>query len=373
MGRTSAASAPLNPLRLSGTALPPPLLLMAKLVVLIFFVTNELPQLPDHFLPFVPAFDDLGSPAVFRRVLQVIAVVAAVPLFFNRTVRSSCLVVGAVISIGMLSDRLYFSNNRMFTALILLFTGLYEPGTRALLVRAQVVLLYFSAGLNKLLDADWRSGRFMDSWALATDNYELYSRVRSLLPGDAFPKLLAWSVIVLELGLVVGFLWRRILPAAVWFGVLNHTGILVATGRPFGMFYYVALASYLAFADWPLSERTVRYCHPRASPLARAVRALERLDLERVFGWRRADESGVSVEIEGRRWGGAAALWLILLHNPFTYVVYALVVSLPFLSSLRGAAALAFLLFLLPLLAPLGRTLRGLLADRRRPSTMASA
>jgi hypothetical protein len=211
----------------------------------------------------------------------------------------------------------------------------------------------------------------LESWALVTDNEELYSVVRSLVPGAMVPRLLAWSVIVLELALAAGFLWRASVPAAVWLGALNHTGVLVVTGRPFGMFYYVALASYLAFVPWPLSPRTVAYGDPTASLAARAARALERLDLERVFRWRRAAGPGVAVEMEGRRWRGPAALWLVMLHNPFTYIVYALLVTLPFLASLRRAAALAFLLFLLPLLAPLARNVRELAG--RRPTTTARA
>ena len=59
-----------NPLRCSGTVLPTNLLLMAKLIALCLLLTNHVRQIPDPWLPFVPAFDWIGAPAAFQRGLQ---------------------------------------------------------------------------------------------------------------------------------------------------------------------------------------------------------------------------------------------------------------------------------------------------------------
>ena len=180
--RAPAATTSLNPLKVSGTTLPPNLLLMAKLVTLYFLLTGQWQRLPDHFLPFLPLFDHAGPPILFRGTLQVVFLAAAVSLFVNSHVRTCCLLLGAVILVGILSSRPYFENNRMFTGCILFLAGLYQPGQKAWLIRYQVVLLYFAAGLNKILDADWRSGRFFKQATTLSEHHALHARVSSLLP-----------------------------------------------------------------------------------------------------------------------------------------------------------------------------------------------
>ena len=49
-----------------GTAMPPNLLLAAKLVVLAFLATGQLGGLPDHFLPFLGFFRHLDTAAWMR-------------------------------------------------------------------------------------------------------------------------------------------------------------------------------------------------------------------------------------------------------------------------------------------------------------------
>src|SRR5207247_4597316 len=97
-------------------------------------------------------------------------------------VRASCLALGAVILIGVVSSKAYYGNNKTFCGLILFLTGLYEPGAEPWLLRAQFALVYFGAGLNKLLDADWRSGSFMEDWATVRLKQGAYIAVASWLP-----------------------------------------------------------------------------------------------------------------------------------------------------------------------------------------------
>jgi len=160
-----ALSAPtLNPLRCGGTALPTNLLLMAKLIALCLLLTNHVRLLPDPFLPFVPLIDRIGAPATFQFVLQMVFIASAIALLFNRWVRASCLLLGGSILIGVISSKAYYGNNKTFCGLILFLTGLYEPGREPWLLRIQFAIVYFGAGLNKLLDPDWQSGVFMEHW-----------------------------------------------------------------------------------------------------------------------------------------------------------------------------------------------------------------
>src|ERR1700694_6304747 len=83
-----------NPLRCGGTVLPTNLLLMAKLIALCLLLTNHVRQIPDPWLPFVPVFDWIGAPAAFQRVLQVVFVISAIALLFNRRVGRFCPALG---------------------------------------------------------------------------------------------------------------------------------------------------------------------------------------------------------------------------------------------------------------------------------------
>ena len=202
----NAVTASWNPLRCGGTALPTNLLLMAKLIALCLLLTNHVRLIPDPFLPFVPAFDWIGAPAAFQTALQVAFVAAAVALLLNRWVRASCLALGGVILIGVVSSKAYYGNNKTFCGLILFLTGLYEPGSEPWLLRAQFALVYFGAGLNKLLDADWRSGLFMENWATARLKHGAYIAVASSMPPMLLAKLMCWGTVVTELGMSAAFL-----------------------------------------------------------------------------------------------------------------------------------------------------------------------
>jgi hypothetical protein len=210
---------PWNPLRISGTAMAPNLLLACKLIVIAFVVNGQVSRLPGHFLPFFAVLDQVGSRAAFHHALQAVFVIAAAALLFNRVPHLAATVAGGTILLGTLSSRVYFENNTEYTGLILLLAGLSLHDTRARLLRYQVVLLYAAAALNKVLDADWRSGQFFQNWAAVTSLHATYHHIASHLPDLVLAKLMAWSAICTEIVLAVGFGIRRMFPYAAWLAV----------------------------------------------------------------------------------------------------------------------------------------------------------
>jgi hypothetical protein len=69
-------------------------------------------------------------------------------------------------------------------------------------------------------------------------------------------------------------------------GVAYHTALVLATGRTFGMFWFAALASYLAFVDWS----------PRP-------------------------------DVSSSRWGPAVSFVYDQLRNPLAYIAVVLLVA----------------------------------------------
>jgi hypothetical protein len=347
-----------EPLRISGTELPDNVLLMAKVITLAFIATGQFRLFSWHFLPFLRVFDDLGTPAVFHWTLVTVFLAAAAALFYNQHVRICCFVLGGVILISLLSSRAYFENNRTYCACLLILAGLCNRGQSPWPIRLQVVLVYFGAALNKLMEPDWRSGQFFAYWFGGIHHPDLWARVTAFIPATPLAQLVCWATIITELVLVAGFLVPRWYSWSIWLGAAYHTTLLLLMNSTFGMFYYAMLASYLAFIDWPTLPLEVRYDEAKA-PWSRL---LERLDTAGIFEWntltpKEALERGshdLVVVDRGKSYRGFVALKRVLLFTPLTYFCYVILLGRQphFFQYHRWAAAGVLALFT-PFLAPL--------------------
>jgi predicted DCC family thiol-disulfide oxidoreductase YuxK len=336
----SRRSSSLNPFSITGTDLPPNLLLMVKVIAICFLLSGQWAELPVHFLPFVSLLDRIGSPQTFRHVLQLLFAGASVALLLNRRVRTCCIVLGLVILVAMFSSRTYYGNNRLFTGLIFFLTGLYEPGHSPWMVRLQVSLVYLGAGLNKITDPDWRSGQFFQHWIISIHHQNLYAHVAALFPPMMLSRAMGCITFTTELFLAVALLtrWYRY---AIWVGICFHTALLVLTGRTFGMFYYAMLASYLAFVCWPKEPLTVLY-DAACGFCSRTQLRLRKLDFDNTFRWLPFQDSKLNyltneeklrkrlhLVYKDRLYDGFSAFRMVTLYNTVWYFVVAVCLSLP--------------------------------------------
>lgn len=325
-----------NPLNIHGTAMRPNILLMAKLVTLCFLLDGQLGELSDHLVPFVDAFRHLGSPTAFQRVLQVVFLLAALSLFGNRYVRVASGTLGAVILIGIAASMKYYENNRLYTGLILVLAGLEDPRDESWLLRWQIVLLYFAAALNKVLTADWRDGHFFESW-YGYFHASIYRQISTPFPHRVLGALVGWTTILTEFLLALGFTRRRMVPLVMMVGVAYHSALVLTMNRTFGMFWYSALLSYLAFVNWPTEPPVVRW--GQAGWLARAGRGLQRSDLTGAFRWQPTGSSGLEMLSGQTVHCGGSALVRVTLYNPVSYFTLSAVAA-ALHSSPRGPAVL---------------------------------
>jgi hypothetical protein len=338
-------------------------LLMAKLVTLCFLLT-QWRNLPRPFLPFIPIFDRIGSPAAVQKVLKATFLVPATLLLCNRYVRPCCVVLGALVGFSVLSSRTYFGNNRTFTACLLFLAGLHRRGQSPWLIRYQVVLVYLGAGLNKLLDPDWRSGQFFETWTSPVPHHRLLRRYLPLRP-LLVSRLMSWLVIVVELFLALGFSYKRLSPVALWTGVLYHTALLVDVGSTFNMFYFAMLSAYLAFVEWPSKAVTLEYA-PSLGALARALALHHRLDPGYPLRLRpRPDARGtLAITVDSRRYRGWSAITALILFSPVSYLVYAVLLSLLQPGRAIRWVALATVTVFSPLFGVVANRLLGVLSRR---------
>jgi hypothetical protein len=309
----------LNPFAVRGTSLPPNVLLAAKLVTLVF-VIQGLWRLTDPYLPFIGFLDDLASPEAFQRTLQVVWLLAAATLFLNRFVQLSCVVLGSTILLALLSSSAYFTNNGTFTALLLIFIGLSDRTTVSTIIRAQLVVLYFWAGLNKLLDENWRSGAFFETWSSLQGYGGVYRTIASHLPPMLLSTVLSWVVIATELFLAVAFAIRRLVLPGILLLIVYHSSLLFLTGSTFTMFWFALLAACLALVEWPARHPSVHYGVD--GHLGRLSRLLRKLDLGHSFVWDREEGSKLRVVIGEQVFSGHDALARVLLYHPTLYFIF---------------------------------------------------
>jgi len=319
----------LNPFRSTGTSLPGNLLLMAKLMVGCLLVMRYVQKIPEPFLPLLPLFESFPWPRVFQRTLQIAFCLAALGIFFNRSVRVSCLVAGLVFLIGPLSARATYTNGKFFCACMLILIGLYHARHSVWLLRAQFVVMYFGSGLNKLLIADWRSGQFMDHWLGNVWKSDVYLTAAPWFPPLMLGALLGWGTILTELGLVAGLSFPRLYRGAIWTAVFLHASSVLLSGYDFGIFYSALLASLLVFVDWPAPASVTVHYSPSRRLHAFWKRASDRIHFDGLFTWQPDSPAAARLELQGKTYVGLGALNVWLLLNPAFHATVALLLVLP--------------------------------------------
>jgi len=238
-----------NPLSLEGTALPPSLLLMAKLVFVVLLVKGYgTSAMPARRVAFFAFLERLGPEAWWRPALAGAFALGAVLVLANLRPRLGCLLGGLAQVLATLGDAGSYANSRLYPGCILVLLGLWDGRWGTFALRAQVFLLYLGAGLNKLLDPDWRDGRCFEFWMREIQGVEWYGTLADRLPAMALSTVMGLAVIAGEVAIVVALLRRRWWPAAFLVALVFHVGAFLLTGEDFGAFLYVSLLSFLAFA-----------------------------------------------------------------------------------------------------------------------------
>ena len=328
-----------NPLKCAGADLPVNLTVMVKVLAIALLFTNHVRILPDPWLPFIP-FLDVIPPALFQRALQIVFMISALSILFNRRVRMSSLVLGATMLLAIVSSKAYYGNNKTFCGLMLLLAGLYKPAAPPF-IRWQLAITYFGAGLNKLLDTDWQTGIFFENWAVHRLHQPWYIAVDSILPPMLLAHIMCWTTIITELGVVPCILIPSLAYWAILCNVLFQSSLLLFTGTTFTLFFYSMCAASFGFVTWPDSAVRVTY-DPQRTIANRARRMLELWDVDRRFQWQPIDvrptANWIQLQMPNKIVGGFSALRMIVLLNPVTYFV--MTAAIASLEEVPGSSAL---------------------------------
>ncbi len=301
------------------------------------------------WLPFIP-YIDLFPPVVFQRTLQIVFVISALAIVFNRRVQLSALALGATMLIAVVSSKAYYGNNKTLCGLMLFLAGLYQPGGPPFL-RWQLAITYFGAGLNKALDGDCQTGVFFENWAVNRLQQPWYIALDAILPTLVLARIVCWTTIVTELGTVPCLL----IPSLYYWGILANSffqsSLLLFTGTTFTLSFYSMTAASLAFVTWPNGPLPILY-DPSGKFGNRARKFFQPWDLDLLFVWAPYDPSvgakfgiggdgvknGLHLVTADKVYAGFEAVRMMVLLNPITY--FASAVAIAALGDLPGAAVL---------------------------------
>jgi hypothetical protein len=273
-----------NPFRLTGTALPPNVLLAGKMIVLCLALLGYPEKLPEIHLPMIRAFDLVPDRAAFRTAMIVVFYAGAVGLLLNRWVRASAFLAGFVFFLEPLVARAHFWYGNFFCAAMLLLMGLYREPIGIYLLRWQMVIMYLGSGLNKALQADWWSGRFFIH--LFGRGSPAYASLAERWGPEPTALFVSWTTIAIELTLAVCLAVPRLYRPGVWLALSFHLTTVLFAGGTFGIFVGTVLFSLLIFVDWPAEPGSLRAWRSERSPLGRILEGVSRrLDVDRLFDW----------------------------------------------------------------------------------------
>jgi len=345
-----------NPLRFDGTELPTELTILVKVLALVVLLVNHVRMLPDPWLPFVPGIDRL-PPILFQKTLQTVFVVAALAILFNRRVRLASLVLGTTMLLAVVSSKAYYGNNKAFCGLMFFLTGLHVPGRKPWTLQWQLGITYFGAGLNKLLDVDWLSGVFFQNWAVQRLHQPWYMALDAVLPRMALARLMCWTTIITELGVVPAIFIPRLQYWAICANILFQSGLLLFTGTTFTLFFYSMSAASLAFVTWPAGPVTALYDDD--SPFVNRLQKMLRFcDADARVNWMpRSGHTGdwLRLATEKRTYCNFRAFRMVVLLNPITYLAIAGLIAAagesPTAATYRRMVVALCLFFLMPPLA----------------------
>ena len=315
-----------EPFRIHGTDLPPNLLLIAKILLIGLLLKNYPSDLPDVFAPIVPIFEGIPAP-YWRLGLMLVLFVGGVCLMFNRAVRLCCLAIGAVFILATMSARTSFHNGTFFLGLVFVMIGLQERNKPPTLLAWQLGVMYFGAGLNKLLEPDWRSGQYFAHFLGTVKQSPIYVTGASSLPDGLLPLLLCWQVITMELAAGALFFIPRLRKMAVWLATGVHAGAAALVYADYGMYLAAVLSSYLLILEWP--HRLV-VAWPRAGAASFLVllhRLSHRDDPSVTYLMPPADN--LEIRADARVHTGFAAFWRLALWTPVLYALAMVAITLP--------------------------------------------
>ncbi len=239
-------------------------------------------------------------PETLYAVMLGAGVIAAVLLALGLFSRTASIVAAVVVASNLLSNGLFHQHNRgLFCIMTCLFTLM--PSGRAvaldakrhsewpklvplfplLLMRMESMVPYLASGISKLIDPDWWAGTV--TWARVEHQVPTLLELHfpawfiALVTDGRFHFLGAKVVVLTELFIALGLLFRRTRLSAIWVAIVFHLTIEVSADV--AVFGWLCLANTVLWVD-PATRRSQAIVPERWLRVVRGLDWLARLDVK---------------------------------------------------------------------------------------------
>ena len=261
-----------------------PLLFAARMLVIFLIWVRGMKHILPPFLPFIPGMEILREFAWVYTLLDWLYWVSLVAVFAGIRFQQFSIILGALVLFVILGAKPQFSNSFLFSGCLLFLIGVYRPGLEWVF-RVQIALLYLGAGINKLFDPDWLSGRYFEFFLSEVYVNPISRVLTSLFEVGVLGITLSWATIFIELTFGIWALVGRKTVLLFLLIQLFHLSMLVLTlGELSFIFYFLmSVGGYLILPWDELRGKKIRY-----SADSRFEDLLKFLDSEKFFTWEEA-------------------------------------------------------------------------------------
>lgn len=263
----------------AGTGIP--LLFAARMMVIFLVLVRGMKHILPPFLPFIPGMEILRELPWLYHLLDWVYWISLFAVFAGFRYQHFSIILGALIMLVILGAKPQFSNSFLFAGCILFLIGMYRLGLE-LIFRVQISLLYLGAGINKLFDPDWLSGRYFDFFFSEVYVNPVSSAIHNAFEGEIFVLGLSWCTILVELTFGIwALIGKRTVILFVFIQFFHLAMLIVTLGELSFLFYFLmSVSSYLILPWGRLKGLRIRFLAD-----SKFWEFLKFFDSENFFNW----------------------------------------------------------------------------------------
>jgi hypothetical protein len=311
-----------------------PLLFVARMLVLYWIWLAGKTHILIPFLPFWPPLDHLKSISEYYFIFNAVYWIALFFILIDFHYKKFAIVVSLLIFFQIASSVSAYSTSFLFLGCLFLLIGLYKPGLEWIF-RIQIGLLYFGAGLNKLLDPDWQSGQYFIHFLDQVYPNSLNKLLVGWLGLEFLAKCLSVLTVVIELSLAFWtFSGKKPLQLVICILIFHLSFLVFTMGElSFVYLFLMAAGSYLLL-PW-IRKDEYKIPDSKKSFFWKLLKILDFEDCN-------TNLAGKSSQVEIKETGyllGFTNIYHLIFHKPFYFVS---IFSIVFISKYKSQLILLF-------------------------------
>lgn len=202
-------------------------------------------------VPYLDFLVDWGPDKVYNYTLYFAVLIGSVLILFSKKTRTGSFLIGTAFLWSVISCRSCLSVAHMYMSVTFIVISLSNKQTGGWLLKAQLIILYFGAGINKMMDQDWWNGNYFETLMIDRHANSFYSWAADLFEPKFLSKFMGIAAVFLEFIIPVCFLIKKFNKAGLIIGLIFHTILILLANDMFGPFYFTIVANYFIFLNWP--------------------------------------------------------------------------------------------------------------------------